>query len=129
MQTKAGTIAFAAALGLAAAAGGQAALAADADAGAKVYREKCKACHYIDREKHKAGPHLVGIFGRRAGAIDGYGFTKAMRDSGVVWDDSSVEAYLAAPDEFIRGGNKSAFLGLKDPEDRADVIAYMRQFR
>ena len=97
----------------------------DAAAGKKVFN-KCKACHVVDQEKNRVGPHLVGIFGREAGSVDGFRYSKAMQESGIVWDDETIGAYLADPKGYIPK-NRMAFAGLRKPEDIANVLAYMRE--
>ena len=100
------------------------AMAGDAAAGEKVFR-KCKACHYVDQEKNKTGPHLVNIIGRKAGAVEGYKYSKAMAGSDLVWDEATLAAYLAAPRKYLKG-TKMAFAGLKKDSDIANVIAYLK---
>jgi len=100
------------------------AVAADIKAGEKVFK-KCKACHYADREKHKTGPHLVNIIGRTAGSLEGYKkYSKAMKASGIVWDETTLADYLRAPKKYIKG-TKMAFVGLKKDADIENVIAYL----
>jgi len=99
--------------------------AADMTRGEKLYK-KCKACHFLDKEKNKVGPHLVGIFGRKAGAVDGFKYSKAMAASGIVWDEKTIDEYLLKPKSFIPG-NKMAFAGFKKQEDRDDLIAYLKE--
>ncbi len=98
--------------------------AGDIQAGAKVFK-KCKACHYVDREKNKTGPHLVSIIGRAAGTLEGYKYSKAMKSSGIVWDEATLAAYLRAPKKYIKG-TKMAFAGLRKETDIANVIAYLK---
>ena len=99
-------------------------LAADIKAGEKVFK-KCKACHYADREKHKTGPHLVNLIGRTAGSIEDYKkYSKAMKASGIVWDEETLTDYLRAPKKYIKG-TKMAFVGLKKDADIENVIAYL----
>ena len=98
--------------------------AGDAAAGAKVFK-KCKACHYIDREKNKSGPHLVDIIGRAAGAVDGFKYSKAMAGSGLVWDEATLAGFLAKPKKYLKG-TKMSFAGLKKEADIANVIAYLK---
>lgn len=100
------------------------AMAGDAAAGEKVFR-KCKACHYVDQEKNKTGPHLVNIFGRKAGAVEGYKYSKAMAGSDLVWDEATLAGFLAKPKSYLKG-TKMAFAGLKKDSDIADVIAYLK---
>lgn len=99
--------------------------AGDANKGKRVFN-KCKACHVVNAEKNRIGPHLVGIFGRRAGTIKKYRYSKAMRESGIVWNDETLNAYLASPRKFVRG-TRMVFAGLKKPSDREDVLAYLRE--
>lgn len=98
--------------------------AGDIQAGAKVFK-KCKACHYVDREKNKTGPHLVNIIGRTAGTLEGYKYSKAMKASGIVWDEATLAEYLRAPKKYIKG-TKMAFAGLRKDADIANIIAYLK---
>ncbi|MGB1356247.1 MAG: c-type cytochrome [Candidatus Puniceispirillaceae bacterium] len=98
--------------------------AGDIEAGAKVFK-KCKACHYVDKEKNKTGPHLVGIIGRTAGSLEGYKYSKAMKASGIVWDETTLADYLRAPKKYIKG-TKMAFAGLRKDADIANIIAYLK---
>ena len=102
------------------------ALAGDPASGEKVFK-KCKSCHVVE-EKHKTGPHLVNLFGRTAGTAEGFKkYSKAITESGIVWDEQTLDAFLAAPKKYLKG-TKMAFAGLKKEEDRTDVIAYLKQF-
>ena len=122
MKKAAGVVGFAAALALAA----PLALAeGDAAAGEKVFK-KCKACHIIDKEKNRLGPHLIGIIGREAGSIDGFKYSKAMQEAGITWDETTIDEYLADPKGYVPK-NKMAFPGLKKEKDRANVIAYLKE--
>lgn len=104
---------------------GGSAFAGDIKAGEKVFK-KCKACHYADREKHKTGPHLVDIMGRSAGGLADYKkYSKAMKESGIVWDDATLTEYLRAPKKYVKG-TKMAFVGLKKDTDIENVIAYLK---
>ena len=103
------------------------AMAGDAALGEKVFK-KCKACHVVDKEKHKTGPHLVHIIGRTAGTAEGYKkYSKAMKNSGIVWDDETLNGYLEKPKKYLKG-TRMAFAGLKKEKDRANVIAYLKQY-
>ncbi len=96
----------------------------DPAAGERVFRQ-CQACHVIDAEQNRVGPHLVGIFGREAGAVEGFNYSPAMAGSGIVWDEETIAAYLADPRGYIPG-NRMAFAGLRQEQQIADVIAYMK---
>jgi cytochrome c len=108
---------------MAAALAAPSALAADAANGQKVFRQ-CQACHVVDKEQNRVGPHLVGIIGRPAGSVEGFKYSPAMAESGIVWTPETIAQYLADPRAFVNG-NRMAFAGLRKPEDIADVIAYL----
>ena len=99
----------------------------DPEAGKKVFN-KCKACHFADKKKHKVGPYLIGVVGRKAGSVPGFRYSPAMKkkgEEGLVWTEENLDKYLENPRKFIPG-NRMAFFGLKKPEDRANVIAYLK---
>jgi cytochrome c len=93
--------------------------------GEKVFA-RCKTCHEVAKEQNKVGPHLVGVMGRKAGAVEGFKYSDAMKNSGIVWDDAALAAYLKDPKGSMPG-NKMAFPGLKKDDELADVIAYLKQ--
>lgn len=99
--------------------------AADADAGKKVFR-KCAVCHTLEAGgKNKIGPALSGVIGRTAGTGKGYRYSKAMKAADFTWTAETIDRYLTAPKKFVPG-NKMPFPGLKKPDDRANVIAYIQ---
>ena len=99
----------------------------DVAAGEKVFK-KCKACHVVDAEKHKTGPHLVNIMGRAAGSADGFKkYSDAMKSSGIVWNEETLDGYLEKPKAYVKG-TRMAFAGLRKAEDRANVIAYLKSY-
>lgn len=94
-------------------------------AGAKVFK-KCKACHKMAAGKHGVGPSLNGIFGQPAAKVAGFSkSSKAMKKSGLTWDQATLEQFLAKPRKMVKG-TKMAFSGLKKEKDRKAVIAYIR---
>lgn len=98
------------------------AVAGDPAAGEKVFG-KCKACHKIDG-KNITGPHLDGVVGRAVGSVAEFKYSDAMKAFGGEWTPERLDAYLTQPKEYIPG-NKMSFAGLRKPEDRANVIAYL----
>lgn len=104
--------------------------AADAAAGEKVF-SKCKACHMIgENAKKRVGPPLNNIVGAKAGAQEGFNYSKSMvekAEGGLTWDEATLDAYLENPKKIVPRG-KMAFPGLKKEEDRANVIAYLKTF-
>lgn len=104
---------------------GSALAAGDAAAGAKVF-VKCKTCHEVSEPKNKIGPTLKGLFGRKAGTVEGFKYSDAMINWGIVWSEETLKPYLADPKKALPGG-KMVFPGLKKEEDIANVIAYLME--
>ena len=96
----------------------------DAAKGEKVYK-KCKTCHSLEAGKNKAGPHLNGVIGRSAGSVEGFKYSKALAESGLVWDEATLDSYLAKPKELVPKTKMS--FGLKKETDRQNVIAYIKE--
>jgi len=97
--------------------------------GEKVFK-KCAACHSLSPDgKSKIGPDLYGVVGRTTGTVEGFSYSDVMATAGAdghVWTEEELGTYLENPKAMFPG-TKMTFVGLKKPEDRADVIAYIKQ--
>jgi cytochrome c len=101
--------------------------AQDAAAGEKAF-VVCRACHQIGpTAKNSVGPALNGVVGRKAGTYAGFSYSPANKNSGLVWDEATLEKYLPNPQGLVPG-TKMSFPGLKDPQKVKDVIAFLRQY-
>ena len=98
-------------------------LTGDAAAGETVFAQ-CRTCHLIDEGRNGVGPSLYGVIGRTAGTVEGFRYSDANASSGVTWTPEVMFDYLESPREFMPG-TRMAFPGLRDPQDRADLIAYL----
>ncbi len=112
----------------AAAAGGLAAvflafpaLAADARRGEAIY-SRCVACHAIEHDR--TGPRHCGVLGRRAAAVPDFPYSPAMKRSGLVWDEKTLDRFLASPMQVVPG-TSMGYAGVDDSRDRADLIAFL----
>ncbi len=101
----------------------QASHAAALQRGEQIYA-RCAACHAI--ETNRTGPQHCGLFGRRAGTAPGFDtYSKVMRDSGIVWNERRLDVFLAAPTKALPG-TSMGYAGVKDPRERAELIAWLR---
>jgi cytochrome c len=103
------------------------ALAQDPAAGEKVFAQ-CRACHQVgETAKNTVGPMLNGLFGRKAGTVEGYNYTPANKNSGLTWDEATFREYIKDPKAKVPG-TKMVYAGLKDEKRVGDLIAYLKQF-
>jgi cytochrome c len=102
--------------------------AQDAASGEKVYAA-CRACHQVgETAKNGVGPHLNGLFApRKAGTLEGYNYSPAMKGSGLTWDEATFTDYIKDPKAKVPG-TKMVYAGLKDEKRIADLAAYLKQF-
>ncbi|MEO1239887.1 MAG: cytochrome c family protein [Pseudomonadota bacterium] len=96
---------------------------ADPSAGERLWRG-CQSCHALEAGKNGTGPYLVGIVGRTKGAADGYAYSAAFEGSSEVWSPENLNGFLENPREYAPG-TKMAYNGMRDIEDRANLIAWL----
>jgi cytochrome c len=85
---------------------------------------RCLACHALDRDR--VGPRHCGLFGRRAGTVPGFQYSDAMRRSGIVWSDETLDRFLADPLKAVPG-TTMGYAGIKDAGERRDLIAWLKE--
>jgi cytochrome c len=103
-------------------AGSAAAETGDAARGENVFTRRCTGCHAIDANRE--GPHLRGVYGRKAGSVPGFDYSQALRNSGRTWDETSLESWLQDTDAAVPGSAMG--FSVPKPQDRADIIAFLR---
>merc|ERR1711991_746049 len=100
--------------------------AGDVAKGANIFKTKCAQCHVAEPGGgHKQGPNLGGLFGRVSGTTEGFSYSAANKNKGVKWGEETLYDYLLNTKKYIPG-TKMVFAGLKKPQDRADLIAYLK---
>ncbi|MGG7644874.1 c-type cytochrome [Rhodovulum sp. YNF3179] len=96
----------------------------DADAGEAAFR-KCRACHKLDDGANGVGPHLYGVMGREIAGVDGFNYSDAMAGLDGTWTPEEMDAWLENPRGYAPG-NKMSFAGVRDLQERADLITYLQ---
>ncbi|HYD05003.1 MAG TPA: cytochrome c family protein [Reyranella sp.] len=101
------------------------ALAADGNAerGEEIYT-RCLACHTL--AQNRVGPRHCGLFGRKAGVVPKYQYSAAMKKFDVIWTEETLDRFIENPLKTVPG-TKMGYAGIKDPQERADLIAYLRK--
>ncbi len=88
--------------------------------------ETCAACHSLEAGQHGVGPTLHDLFGRKS-ATEEFSYSAAMRRTNITWTPELLDTYLADPQGGMFRGNRMPFSGLPDAQERADLIAYLKQ--
>jgi cytochrome c len=97
----------------------------DAARGEKRF-EECATCHSTERGVNNGGPSLFGVLGRKAGAIDNFRYSPALKSSNITWSPQTLDKFIADPQADVPG-NRMPFAGMPDAADRADLIAYLQK--
>jgi cytochrome c len=104
---------------------GAAAAAGDPQRGEQLY-VRCAACHALSYDR--VGPRHCGLIGRKAGSVPGFDYSPAMKKSGIVWNPRTLDRFIADPPKAVPGTTMT-YAGVKDPAERADLIAYLAEAR
>jgi cytochrome c len=100
------------------------AAAADPEAGGRVFKIQCSACHGVVEGRKGIGPSLFGVVGRKAGTVPDFHYSEANKGSGLTWNEATLDRYLANPRAVVPG-TTMPYAGLKNDTQRADLIAYL----
>jgi len=95
-------------------------------AGVSDFAGMCAGCHAWKTAERRLGPSLAGVFGRRAGTVPGYRYSRAMKESGVLWNATTLDAWLADPKKFLPG-TRMPFSGIRSARDRSDLIVFLER--
>jgi cytochrome c len=100
--------------------------AAQDNRGELAFNNTCRTCHTLKQGDNRLGPSLAGLIGRKAGSVSGYPYSDAMKKSGVVWDEATLDRFIEHPDAVVPGNNMKPFAGVPAADDRAAIIAYLK---
>jgi cytochrome c len=91
------------------------------------FNDHCRECHSFLKDDNRLGPSLYGVVGRKAGTLAGYGYSESLRDSGVTWDEPTLDKWIADPNAVISGNQMSPpYNGVADAAIRKRIIAYLK---
>jgi cytochrome c len=94
----------------------------DPGQGKALYEKICTGCHSLDA--NRTGPMHRGVYGRKAGSVPDFGYSDALKNSGVVWNEATLNRWLSGPENFIPGQKMN--VAVEDPKSREDIIAYLK---
>jgi cytochrome c len=100
----------------------------DAQAGEALFKKNCMVCHTTEAGKNKIGPSLSGVVGRHSASVPDFAYSEAMKKADKTWDDQTLNTYLTNPRAFVPG-TKMIFIGLKNDQDRQNLIAYLNTLK
>jgi cytochrome c len=101
--------------------------AADDDSNQVVFNNVCRTCHTTVSGDNRLGPNLAGLIGRKAGSVEGYGYSSSMKNSAVIWDAKTLDQFIADPDAVVPGNNMKPFSGITNAEERGKIVAFLSQ--
>jgi cytochrome c len=96
--------------------------AGDAARGKAVFEKRCVGCHALETDRE--GPRLAGVFGRKAGSLPGFGYSTSLKNSGLTWDEVTLEKWLTDPDILVPGNDMS--VDVPKAQDRKDLVAFLK---
>jgi cytochrome c len=99
--------------------------AAGPEDGQLLFNNACRTCHTLREGDNRLGPNLHKVIGRKVGSLPNYGYSSAMKGADMVWDNATLDRFIANPDQAIPGHNMKPFGGLASAEERAKIIAYL----
>jgi cytochrome c len=91
------------------------------------FNNHCRTCHTMDEGDNRLGPSLHQVVGRKAGSLPDYGYSSAMADADVVWDEETLDRFIEDPNAVVPGNNMKPYSGITSPEERASIIAYLKE--
>jgi cytochrome c len=107
--------------------GGASAQDVDPQEAQLAFNNHCRTCHTTDEGDHRLGPSLHAVIGREAGSLEGYGYSSAMADAGLTWDEETLDRYIENPDAVVPGNNMKPYSGITSADERAKIIAHLKK--
>jgi cytochrome c len=97
------------------------------DDGQLLFNNACRTCHTTKEGDNRLGPSLHKVIGRKAGALPDYGYSSALKQGDLTWDEATLDRFIANPDAVVPGNAMKPYAGIGSAEDRKKLIAFLRQ--
>jgi cytochrome c len=97
------------------------------DDGQLLFNNACRTCHTTKEGDNRLGPSLHKVVGRKAGALPDYGYSSALKQGDLTWDEATLDRFIANPDAVVPGNAMKPYTGIGSAEDRKKLIAFLRQ--
>ena len=91
-----------------------------------IFNNACRTCHSMKEGDDRLGPSLAGVVGRKAGSLPGYPYSSSMQNSGVTWDEATLDKFIADPDQVVGGNKMKPFTGIADSGQRKEIIGFLK---
>ena len=99
------------------------------DDGQVAYNNACRTCHSFKEGDNRLGPTLHGVVGRKAGSVEGFAFSSAMKSSGITWDEANLDKFIANPEAVVNGNGMKPFGGVADAGERKKIVDYLKTLK
>jgi cytochrome c len=99
------------------------------DAGQVAFNNSCRTCHSFKEGDNRLGPSLHGIVGRKAGSMEGFAFSPAMKSSNITWDPANLDKFIANPEAVVSGNGMKPFGGIADASEREKIVNYLKTLK
>jgi cytochrome c len=98
---------------------------ATGDDGRILFNNACRTCHTLREGDNRLGPNLHKIIGRKAGSLENYGYSSALKGADIAWDKATLDRFIANPDQVVSGHSMRPYGGIASPDERAKIIAFL----
>ena len=94
--------------------------------GQTAFNNNCRTCHTMKEGDNRQGPSLAGVFGRKAGSQPGFNYSPSLKQSGIVWDEASLDQFIANPDQLVNGNMMKPYGGMNDAAQRKVIVDFLK---
>jgi cytochrome c len=105
---------------------GAATAALSQEDGQTAFNTSCRTCHTMKEGDNRQGPSLAGIMGRKAGSLPGFNYSPSMKQSGITWDEATLDQFIADPEQVVHGNTMKPYGGITDAAQRKLIVDFLK---